>query len=322
MKLEKKSPRKSMEATRIYLDTNIIADAIDPLREGHKKSIAILQLCILKDISIFISEDILTTLYYISRDKAATLKFIQNIILTDWHILTFGKKIIQNATTLSLEKNLDLEDILQCLCAKENSCQLLITNDKKFYTCGMNIVGYKYFEKTKALFLDRDGIINVDHGYVYKIDDFEFVDGIFDLVKLFTDAGYMIFIVTNQSGIGRGYYSEEDFTMLTEWMIQKFNDENITIEKVYHCPHSPEDKCHCRKPETGMIEQALKEHTLDLSHSWMIGNKQSDIDLAVNAGIGFKIAIDSKNIENADYVFNTIRECKSYLEKNQDIITL
>ena len=134
-----------MEKTSIYLDTNIIADAIDPLREGHKKSISILKFCILHDISISTSEDILTTLYYISRDKMATLKFIQNIILVEWNILTFGIKVIQNATTLSAEKNLDLEDVLQCLCAKENGCKILITNDKKFYNCGLEILSTEAF---------------------------------------------------------------------------------------------------------------------------------------------------------------------------------
>ena len=176
--------------------------------------------------------------------------------------------------------------------------------------------------KKKALFLDRDGIINMDHGYVYKIEDFEFMDGIFDLVKLFTDADYIIFVVTNQSGIGRGYYTENDFSTLTRWMIEGFDKKSIKIEEVYHCPHTPEDKCHCRKPQTGMIEQALEDYTVDLSNSWMIGDKQSDIDLAKNAQIGSIIAIGSQNIQNADYFFNTIHECTSYLEKNQDIITL
>ena len=162
----------------------------------------------------------------------------------------------------------------------------------------------------KALFLDRDGIINVDHGYVYNIEDFEFVDGIFDLVKLFADAGYLIFVVTNQSGIGRGYYSEEDFTVLTDWMVEAFKKKEIKIEKVCHCPHCPEDRCHCRKPETGMIEQALEDYPIDLAHSWLIGDKQSDIDLAMNAGIGSSIYIGNKNITNATYYFNSILECR------------
>ena len=163
---------------------------------------------------------------------------------------------------------------------------------------------------TKALFLDRDGIVNVDHGYVYKIEDFEFIKGIFDLVKLFSDAGYLIFVVTNQSGIGRGYYSEEDFNTLTKWMIEKFEKNNIKIEAVYHCSHAPEEKCHCRKPETGMIEQALAHYDIDMEHSWMIGDKQSDIDLALNAGLGKSIYIGNNQIKNSTYSFTSIGACK------------
>ena len=163
---------------------------------------------------------------------------------------------------------------------------------------------------TKALFLDRDGIINIDHGYVSKVEDFEFVEGIFDLVRYFTDAGYLIFVVTNQSGIGRGYYKEEDFSVLTQWMINAFKDENIHIEKVYHCPHSPEEKCHCRKPETRMIEQAVESYDIDLSNSWMIGDKQSDIDLAINAGIGNSVYIGNKQIKHSTYSFTSIEACR------------
>jgi len=164
--------------------------------------------------------------------------------------------------------------------------------------------------KQKALFLDRDGIINIDHGYVSKIEDFEFTEGIFDLVRLFANADYMIFVVTNQSGIGRGYYSEEDFTVLTEWMIKKFNAEGITIKEVYYCPHSPEEKCHCRKPEIGMIEDAMQAYDIDLSNSWMIGDKQSDIDLAVNASIGKSVYIGNNLIENSTYKFKSIKACR------------
>jgi len=176
--------------------------------------------------------------------------------------------------------------------------------------------------KTKALFLDRDGIINVDDGYVSKIEDFEFVEGIFDLVRLFSDAGYLIFVVTNQSGIGRGYYTGEDFSTLTEWMISEFRGKGIFLEKVYHCPHSPEENCLCRKPETGMIEKAINKYDIDLAGSWMIGDKQSDMDLAANAGVGHSVYIGHGEICNSTYSFNSIMECKSYLEKNQDIIRL
>ena len=172
----------------------------------------------------------------------------------------------------------------------------------------------------KALFLDRDGIVNVDHGYVYRVEEFEFREGIFDLVKLFSNTEYLIFIVTNQSGIGRGYYSEADFKKLTSWMKKEFETHGVPIEAVYYCPHAPEEKCHCRKPETGMVEQALRKYQIDLPHSWMMGDKQSDIDLANNAGIGHTIAIGNTKIQNADFFFPTIRECKHFLEENPAII--
>jgi len=173
-------------------------------------------------------------------------------------------------------------------------------------------VAYKNM-KRKALFLDRDGIINVDHGYVYKRDDFEFVEGIFDLVRLFADAGYLIFVVTNQSGIGRGYYSEEDFQKLTEWMLQAFKEQGIEIAQVQHCPHAPDARCSCRKPETGMIDAITACFPIDLSRSWMIGDKQSDIDLAKNAGIGHTVAIGDAPIDGAEYRFNTLQESRQTL---------
>ena len=169
----------------------------------------------------------------------------------------------------------------------------------------------------KALFLDRDGIINVDHGYTYKIDSFKFVSGIFDLISLFQSKGYQIFIVTNQSGIGRGYYALHDFEKLTEWMIKTFHQKGILIKKVFYCPHKPEDHCSCRKPKIGMIEQALEEFDINLEHSWMIGDKQSDIDLAYNGHIGNSIAIRDDSIQNATLHFKTIQECLEYLQENQ-----
>ena len=90
---------------------------------------------------------------------------------------------------------------------------------------------------TKALFLDRDGIINIDHGYVHKIDNFDFVEGIFELCKVAKKAGYSIFVITNQAGIARGYYSVADFEVLTKWMVGEFKKREIDIQHVYYCPH-------------------------------------------------------------------------------------
>lgn len=168
--------------------------------------------------------------------------------------------------------------------------------------------------RQKALFLDRDGVINIDHGYVSKVEDFVFVEGIFDFVKMFKQKGYAVFVVTNQSGIERGYYTQEDFETLTAYMLEGFEAEGIHIEAVYFCPHAPEEKCHCRKPNTGMIEQALNAHDIDLEDSWMVGDKQSDIDLAINAGIGSSIYLGNKEIKNATYHFHSMLECKTFIK--------
>ncbi len=173
-------------------------------------------------------------------------------------------------------------------------------------------------KQQKALFLDRDGIINIDHGYVSKIEDFEFTKGIFELLHLFIRKEYLLFIVTNQSGIGRGYYTLKDFDTLTEWMNKVLMDNDITIQQIAYCPHSPEDNCHCRKPQTGMINEILKQYPIDLSDSWLIGDKQSDIDLAHNAKIQHSIAIGSGDILNASYQFDTISDCYTFLKIKQD----
>lgn len=172
----------------------------------------------------------------------------------------------------------------------------------------------------RALFLDRDGIVNVDHGYISKIEDFEFTDGILELMKHFQNAGYQLFIITNQSGIGRGYYSEKDFQILTQWMLEALKKEGITIREVYHCPHTPDDKCQCRKPETGMIEQAAKTYPIDLKNSWMIGDKESDIRLAENAGIGHTVYIGDKTLPNTTLSFPSVTACRKYFQENQDKI--
>ncbi|WOE69550.1 D-glycero-beta-D-manno-heptose 1,7-bisphosphate 7-phosphatase [Hydrogenimonas thermophila] len=140
----------------------------------------------------------------------------------------------------------------------------------------------------KALFLDRDGVINIDHGYVGKIEDFEFVDGILDFIKSAQKKGYLPIIVTNQSGIGRGYYSLEDFEKLTDWMLKKMRQAGIEIDRshVFHCPHSPDAGCNCRKPMPGMLLEAKQHFNIDMKNSWMIGDKQSDIEAAKNAGVG------------------------------------
>jgi D-glycero-D-manno-heptose 1,7-bisphosphate phosphatase len=138
-----------------------------------------------------------------------------------------------------------------------------------------------------ALFLDRDGVINVDKDYVYQIENFEFVDGIFDVVKQYHEAGYLVIVVTNQSGIARGYYSEQDFLHVSAWMTQQFEAHGGNITHVYYCPHHPEitGSCRCRKPSSGMLIDAKNAYHIDMTRSLMIGDKERDIEAAIGAGI-------------------------------------
>lgn len=133
-----------MVCKKAFLDTNIVLDIIDTNRKNHSEANELIGKLIFFGYDIFISEDMLSTIYYINKDKTATLNFF-NIIQDDWNIVPFSKEIIKDAINLSLEKNLDLEDVLQCLCAKDNRCDVLITNDIKFYDCGVKIMSTKEF---------------------------------------------------------------------------------------------------------------------------------------------------------------------------------
>jgi len=139
----------------------------------------------------------------------------------------------------------------------------------------------------KAAFLDRDGVINEDFGYVGSIDRFEFKEGIFELLGLLQDLGYELFIVTNQSGIARGYYSENDFLKLMDWVKNELKKRNIEIKDIAFCPHHPDitGECDCRKPKPGMILDLAKKHNINLSNSIMIGDSNSDIKACENAGL-------------------------------------
>jgi D-glycero-D-manno-heptose 1,7-bisphosphate phosphatase len=142
-------------------------------------------------------------------------------------------------------------------------------------------------QKTKALFIDRDGVINVDKVHVFRKEDFEFTEGIFDLCRKYIEQGFLIVVITNQAGIAKGIYTEEDFEKLTGWMTSQFLGKSVKISHVYHCPHHPEinGECICRKPNPGMILQAVKEFDLDITQCILIGDKESDLEAGRRAGI-------------------------------------
>jgi D-glycero-D-manno-heptose 1,7-bisphosphate phosphatase len=135
----------------------------------------------------------------------------------------------------------------------------------------------------KALFLDRDGVINEDSGYIHKVEDVHFVDGIFDLCQKATELGYLIIVVSNQSGVGKGYYSEDDVLYLHNWMSAKFMKHNILMTEFYYSTYHPDaidpahlKNSHHRKPKPGMIIKALEKYEIDIHHSIMVGDKESD----------------------------------------------
>ncbi|WP_345972450.1 D-glycero-beta-D-manno-heptose 1,7-bisphosphate 7-phosphatase [Sulfurimonas diazotrophicus] len=167
----------------------------------------------------------------------------------------------------------------------------------------------------KALFLDRDGVINKEKNYLYKIEDFEFIDGLFETCRTFQEKGYLIIVITNQAGIARGKYTEDDYQQLTRWMIERFADEGVTINAVYHCPHHPDfsGECSCRKPEPGMLEEAKAAFDIDMVSSVLVGDKESDIEAGLQAGIGVNILVKSghkidEEATKARYVLQSIKE--------------
>lgn len=150
----------------------------------------------------------------------------------------------------------------------------------------------------RAAFLDRDGVVNVDTGYVSRREDFRFVPGVLDGAKRLRELGFALVVVTNQSGIGRGYYSIDEFVALTEWMKAEFNAAGAPLDGVYFCPHHPEAAvdeyrrtCDCRKPAPGMFLSAARDLDLDLSASAMFGDRASDLEAARSAGVPLRMLL-------------------------------
>jgi D-glycero-D-manno-heptose 1,7-bisphosphate phosphatase len=152
---------------------------------------------------------------------------------------------------------------------------------------------------TSAVFLDRDGVINVDNGYVSTWEQFEFLPGVPEALRELQDAGYLLVVVSNQSGIGRGYYSESDVDLLNQAIAEYLDSTaGVTLSGFYHCPHHPTEAeneyrkhCSCRKPAPGLIHRAMRDHAIDVKTSLLVGDKDSDIEAGRAAGVArlFKV---------------------------------
>ncbi len=172
----------------------------------------------------------------------------------------------------------------------------------------------------KAIFMDRDGVINKDYGYVSKIESFEFLIGTIDALKKLNKE-YLLFIITNQSGIARGFYTEEDFQKLNNYMLNELKKENITIERVKYCPHHEKGIikkyaiiCKCRKPEAKMILDLIEEYKIDVNNSYIIGDKESDIKAGDKTNLK-TVLIGNKYKQKieANYNFDNLLEFATWL---------
>lgn len=150
----------------------------------------------------------------------------------------------------------------------------------------------------RALFLDKDGVINVNHGYVCTPERTDFIGGIFDLCRTATQHGWLNVVVTNQAGIGRGYYTEQEFKAYMDWVRAEFDRNDARLDAVYYCPHHPVHgqgaylrDCDCRKPKPGMLLAAQREWDLDLPHSVLLGDSDSDLAAGQVAGVGRLVSV-------------------------------
>lgn len=147
----------------------------------------------------------------------------------------------------------------------------------------------------KAIFFDRDATLIHDKHYMHNPKDIEYFDDTFSTLKSFQDAGYLLFIITNQSGIGRGMFTEEDMHRVHDKMLADFNKQGIKISAIKFCPHAPDDGCDCRKPHPKMILELIKEYDIEKSGSCMIGDKDIDAQAGINAGINGVVLGKSEN---------------------------
>jgi len=181
-----------------------------------------------------------------------------------------------------------------------------------------------------AIFLDRDGTINVDHGYVHEIDNFEFIEGAIEAMAELKAMGFALVLVTNQSGIARGKFTEAQFETLTEWMDWSLADRGVDLDGIYYCPHHPQGSveefrqvCECRKPHSGMLISARDFLHIDMAASYMVGDKLEDMQAAAAANVGHKVLVRTgkpvtAEAENAaDWVINSLAELPATIKKQQ-----
>lgn len=186
----------------------------------------------------------------------------------------------------------------------------------------------------RAVFLDRDGTINEEMGYINHVSRFKVFRFVPDAIRLLNEAGYKVFVITNQSGVARGYFDEQLLRRVHKMLMASVEDENAKIEKIYYCPHHPDvgrapykKDCNCRKPKTGMIDKAESEFNIDLSHSYMVGDRYKDVDIGKRAGLKTIMVMTGYGIgeytyqsgqwpSQPDYIFDNLFEAAKFLRNH------
>lgn len=176
----------------------------------------------------------------------------------------------------------------------------------------------------KAVFLDRDGTINVDKHYLYKAEDFEYLPGVVEALRIFQAEGYLLIVITNQSGIARGYFTERDYGRLDQWMKENLERKQVHLTASYYCPHLPDARvlqyrveCNCRKPGIGLFEKAAREYGIDLMESYAIGDRLRDLAVCKKGCKGFLVGYSESEevilkVRNGEY--EKIKYCSNLLE--------
>lgn len=178
----------------------------------------------------------------------------------------------------------------------------------------------------KAVFLDRDGTINVDVDYLHEPDQLKFIDGAVEALALLKAHGFKLIVISNQSGIGRGYFGVQDVERLHVYMNTILQRNNAAIDAFYYCPHVEQDGCACRKPRTGLIDRAVAEWNIDLSGSYMVGDHEKDVLTAVNAGCSYGLVLSGHAVSDVlqekykDRLYKDLRDfarqiCMAEVEK-------
>ncbi|MBN1155797.1 D-glycero-beta-D-manno-heptose 1,7-bisphosphate 7-phosphatase [candidate division KSB1 bacterium] len=187
-------------------------------------------------------------------------------------------------------------------------------------------VGHFERRSTKAspvVFLDRDGTINIEKGFLSAPDEFQFLPNAIDGMRMIKNMGYRLVIVTNQGGIGLGYFTKQDFYRVNSVMLNKLHQNDILIDKIYFCPHSLAEECDCRKPKIGLIKRANEEMNIDLTHSYFIGDRLTDVETGRNANLKTILIktdlYDASEIEaaKADYIVSDLLEAAQVILKQE-----